>query len=55
MADRFFKRSNGDVIKTSKNQDADNLKSWENRFEECDVNGKAIKKITKKSAKKGDK
>ena len=49
MADRFFKRSNGDVIKTSKNQDADNLKSWENRFEECDKNGK---KIAKKTAKK---
>ena len=36
MADRFFKRSNGDVIKTPENQDADNLKSWEDRFQECD-------------------
>ena len=53
MADRFFKRSNGDVIKTLENQDADNLKSWEDRFEECDKNGKKlVKKTTKKKGAK---
>ena len=53
MADRFFKRSNGDVIKTPENQDADNLKSWEDRFQECDENGKKlVKKTTKKKGTK---
>ena len=53
MADRFFKRSNGDVIKTLENQDADNLKSWEDRFEECDKDGKKLaKKATKEKGAK---
>ena len=52
MADRFFKRPNGDVIKAPENQDADNLKSWEDRFEECDKNGKALPKKKKAKAEK---
>ena len=62
MADRFFKRPNGSIVKTSKDQDADTLKSWEDRFEECDKNGSPIKKEKakakakpKKKAKKEDK
>ena len=45
--DRFFKKPNGDVIQVPDNQDPDNLKSWENRFIECDVYGKEIKKEKK--------
>ena len=52
MADRFFKRSNGDVIKTLENQDADNLKSWEDRFQECDEKGKVITAKKKTKTKK---
>ena len=55
MADRFFKRPNGDVIKTFDNQDANTLKSWEDRFIECDIDGNELKKESKKKAKKGDK
>ena len=52
MADRYFKRPNGDVVKAPENQDASNLKSWEDRFVECDKDGKEIKKVVKKSKKK---
>ena len=52
MADRFFKRPNGSIVKTSKDQDADTLKSWEDRFEECDENGGAIKKEKAKAKPK---
>ena len=52
MADRYFKRPNGDVIKTQENQDANTLKSWEDRFVECDADGKEIQKVEKKSKKK---
>ena len=53
MAYRFFKRPNGDVIKAPENQDADNLKSWEDRFEECDKEGKKLVKKSPKTKKKG--
>ena len=52
MADRYFKRPNGDIVKAPDNQDAVNLKSWEDRFVECDKDGKEIKKVVKKSKKK---
>ena len=57
MADRFFKKANGSVIKATLNHD---IKSLEDRFEECDENGGAIKKEKpkakpKKKAKKEDK
>jgi len=55
MADRFFKRPNGDIIKTHKNQDVNTLKSWEDRFIECDVDGNEIKKVVKKKTKKAGK
>ena len=49
MADRYFKRPNGDVIKLQSDTSADTLKSWEDRFQECDEKGKVItaKKETK--------
>ena len=50
MADRYFKRPNGNVIMATPNLD---LKSLEDRFEECDENGKKLVKKTTK--KKGDK
>mgnify|MGYP003154136738 CR=1 FL=1 len=57
MADRFFKKANGSVIKATPNHD---IKSLGDRFEECDENGGAIKKEKpkakpKKKAKKEDK
>ena len=53
MADRYFKRPNGDVILATPNL---NIKSLEDRFEECDAKGKILKKVVKKSTKKkGDK
>ena len=48
---KYFKKPNGVVIEVLPNHDLNSLK---NRFEECDANGNAIKKATKK-AKKGDK
>ena len=50
MADRYFKRPNGDVVLATPNLD---IKSLEDRFEECDKDGKKLKKKTTK--KKGDK
>ena len=59
MAERYFKKPNGDVIKSPENQDSVNLKSWEDRFTECDADGKELKKekpkAKKTSKKKGDK
>ena len=55
MADRYFKRPNGDVIKLQSDTSADTLKSWEDRFVECDKDGKEIKKVVKKSKKKESK
>ncbi len=49
MADRYFKKPSGVIIKLVPNHD---VKSLEDRFEECDVNGKALpKKETKKTSK----
>ena len=45
--ERYFKKPNGDIIQAPENQDPDNLKSWESRFVECDVNGKEVKKEKK--------
>tara|TARA_R100000664_G_C2759226_1_gene148766 strand:- start:3029 stop:3205 length:177 start_codon:yes stop_codon:yes gene_type:complete len=55
MADRYFKRPNGSIVKTPDNQDVDNLKSWEDRFVECDKDGKEIKKEKKPAKKKAKK
>ncbi len=50
MADRFFKRPNGDVVMATPNLD---IKSLEDRFVECDKNGKKLaKKTTKKKGTK---
>ena len=48
----YFKKPNGIIIEATENHD---LASLKDRFEECDANGNAIKKATKKAAKKGDK
>ena len=49
--DRFFKKGNGTIITANANHD---IKSLEDRFEECDSNGNKIKKVAIK-AKKGGK
>ena len=48
---KYFKKANGRVYKVMPNHDIESLKA---RFEECDVNGKEIKKEVKpkKSKKK---
>tara|TARA_Y100000593_G_C4043642_1_gene206378 strand:+ start:288 stop:488 length:201 start_codon:yes stop_codon:yes gene_type:complete len=58
MAERYFKKSKSkfnvgysDVIVKYDSRKHD-IKSFEDRFEECDVNGNAIKKEVKKPAKK---
>ena len=48
---RFFKKASGMIIEANDNHD---IKSLEDRFEECDSNGNKIKKVAKK-AKKGGK
>ena len=48
----YFKKPNGIIIEANENHD---LASLKDRFEECDANGKAIKKAPTKAAKKGDK
>ena len=48
----YFKKPSGIIIEVTENHD---LASLKDRFEECDANGNAIKKATKKAAKKGDK
>ena len=51
--ERYFKKPNGIVIKYENNHDINSLKD---RFEECDIDGKPLKKSVKKSTKKkGDK
>ena len=57
MAERYFKKSNGTVIHAEPHHD---IKSLEDRFTECDANGKELKKEApkpkkKSSKKKGDK
>tara|TARA_Y100000593_G_C4254632_1_gene308970 strand:- start:268 stop:426 length:159 start_codon:yes stop_codon:yes gene_type:complete len=50
---KYFKKPSGVIIEATDNH---NLKSLKDRFEECDVNGNAIKKAPKKPVKKkGDK
>ena len=49
---KYFKKPNGVVIEAQPNHDLDSLKD---RFEECDANGKAIKKAPKKAKKKAGK
>ena len=49
---QYFKKPNGVIIEAHENHD---LASLKDRFEECDANGKALKKAPKKKAKKGDK
>ena len=48
---KYFKKPNGIVIQVNQYHDVASLKE---RFEECDVNGKAIK-VEKKVAKKPSK
>ena len=52
MSERYFKKSTGVIIKVQPSHD---IKSLEDRFEECDVNGGAVKKPEKKTSKKGSK
>ena len=47
---QYFKKTNGVIIEVKPEHD---LASLKNRFEECDINGKAIKQVANKSAKKG--
>ena len=49
---RFFKKASGMIIEANDNHD---IKSLEDRFEECDENGGEIKKEVKKVAKKAKK
>ena len=49
MAEQYFKKPSGVVIKVMPNHDIESLKA---RFEECDANGAAIKKAAKKAPKK---
>ena len=49
---KYFKKPSGVVIEVQPNHDINSLKD---RFEECDVNGKAIKKAPKKAPKKAKK
>ena len=53
MSQRYFKKPTGIIIIDQSQHD---IKSLEDRFEECDVDGNAIKKVAKKkTAKKGSK
>ena len=57
MAERYFKKPNGVIVEAQSNH---NISSLEDRFIECDVDGKELKKekpkVEKKSSKKkGDK
>tara|TARA_Y100000004_G_scaffold35395_1_gene37891 strand:- start:391 stop:558 length:168 start_codon:yes stop_codon:yes gene_type:complete len=47
--ERFFKKPNGVVIQVIPSHD---IKSLEERFVECDKNGKELKKVAKKAKKK---
>ena len=46
---KYFKKPSGIIIEATINHD---LASLKDRFEECDVNGNAIKKAPKKSTNK---
>ena len=46
---RFFKKASGMIFEANANHD---IKSLEDRFEECDENGGEIKKVVKKVVKK---
>ena len=48
--ERFFKKGNGTIIKATDNHD---IQSLEDRFTECDANGKEVKKMAKKAKKDG--
>ena len=48
----YFKKPSGIVFEATENHD---LASLKDRFEECDENGKAIKKTVKKKTKKAKK
>ena len=48
--ERFFKKGNGTIIKATDNHD---IQSLEDRFTECDANGKEVKKVAKKAKKDG--
>ena len=45
---QYFKKPNGVIIEVTPEHD---LVSLKDRFEECDINGKAIKKVVKKGDK----
>ena len=47
--ERYFKKSNGRIIKATINHDLESLKS---RFTECDANGNELKKEKPKASKK---
>lgn len=47
--ERFFKKASGIIFEANSNHD---IKSLEDRFEECDENGGKIKKEVKKPSKK---
>ena len=47
--ERFFKKPNGVVIQVIPTHD---IKSLEERFVECDKDGKELKKVAKKAKKK---
>ena len=49
---RFFKKASGMIFEANANHD---IKSLEDRFEECDENGVEVKKEVKKVAKKAKK
>ena len=50
--ERYFRKSNGVIITATHNHDLDSLKL---RFEECDVDGKEIKKEKPKAKPKAKK
>ena len=49
MADKYFLKPNGVVIQVLPTHD---IKSLEERFVECDKDGKELKKVVKKAKKK---
>ena len=52
MANKYFLKPNGVVIQVQPNHD---IESLEDRFVECDKDGKEIKKVAKKTTKKESK
>ena len=52
MANKYFLKPNGIVIPVQPNHD---IKSLEDRFVECDVDGKVVQKVVKKVVKKSKK